>query len=249
MKNSVSPAAECQISHPSTTLKSALRSASTRPIAGERQKQSRAQVSLLEPKRDHGCDGEAMPARDAPARALGGGPDVCSRRAASILRPSLRADHFPPTATCASASLQDGLRSACRSPSADGRWRRSASSTGSAAARRPRAAEHGLPFAPGYEAGYSAEDGSQDCLVGTGRRQMQPDLGFHLDDARGDLDQAQAQRVELRDTPHSSASASRCAGPTSASRRRRAGTGGTGWRWPCVQEVRSAARCVFQDLM
>ena len=47
LKNSVSPAAECQISHPSTTLRSALRSASTRPIAGERQKQSRAQVSLV----------------------------------------------------------------------------------------------------------------------------------------------------------------------------------------------------------
>ena len=31
---------------------------------------------------------------------------------------------------------------------------------------------------------------------------MDADHRFHLDDARGDFDQAQAQRVELRDTPH-----------------------------------------------
>src|SRR6476620_9446660 len=47
LKNSVSPAAECRTSHSSTRLRSALRSASTRPIAGERQKQSRAQVSFI----------------------------------------------------------------------------------------------------------------------------------------------------------------------------------------------------------
>ena len=46
LKNSVLPAAECRTSHSSTRLRSALRSASTRPIAGERQKRSRAQVSL-----------------------------------------------------------------------------------------------------------------------------------------------------------------------------------------------------------
>ncbi len=30
---------------------------------------------------------------------------------------------------------------------------------------------------------------------------MQPDLGFHLDHARRDLDQPKTQRVELRDPP------------------------------------------------
>ena len=34
----------------------------------------------------------------------------------------------------------------------------------------------------------------------TRRRQVHADHRLHLDDARGDLDQA--QRVELRDTPH-----------------------------------------------
>ena len=42
------------------------------------------------------------------------------------------------------------------------------------------------------EARQAVEDGSQDCLVGTGRRQMQPDLGFQLDHARGDLNQSKA---------------------------------------------------------
>jgi len=31
---------------------------------------------------------------------------------------------------------------------------------------------------------------------------MDADHGFHLDDAGGDLDEAQAQRVELPDAPH-----------------------------------------------
>ena len=51
------------------------------------------------------------------------------------------------------------------------------------------------------EARQAVEDGSQDCLAGTGRWQMQPNLGFHLDHARRDLDQPKAQRVELRDPP------------------------------------------------
>jgi hypothetical protein len=47
----------------------------------------------------------------------------------------------------------------------------------------------------------AAEDSSQDCLVGTGRWQMQPDLGFQFDHARRDLNQSKAQRIELRDPP------------------------------------------------
>src|SRR5580700_10870781 len=33
-------------------------------------------------------------------------------------------------------------------------------------------------------------------------RQVHPDHGLHLDDAGGDLDEAEAQRVELGDAPH-----------------------------------------------
>ena len=40
-----------------------------------------------------------------------------------------------------------------------------------------------------------------DCLIGGAARQVDFDLGFHLDDAGGGLDQAQPQRVELGDAP------------------------------------------------
>lgn len=43
------------------------------------------------------------------------------------------------------------------------------------------------------------EDDAQDALVGAGCRQVQADLGLHLDHPRSDLDEAQTQRVELRD--------------------------------------------------
>lgn len=45
----------------------------------------------------------------------------------------------------------------------------------------------------------AVEDDAQDALVRAGGRQVQADLGFHLDHARGDLDEAQSQRVELGD--------------------------------------------------
>src|SRR5512147_164578 len=47
----------------------------------------------------------------------------------------------------------------------------------------------------------AAEDEVEDRLIGRAGRQMDLDLGFHLDDAGGDLDEAQPQRVELRDPP------------------------------------------------
>lgn len=47
------------------------------------------------------------------------------------------------------------------------------------------------------EARYSSQDNAQDRLVRAGRGQMQADLGFHFDDANGDLDEAQTQGVEL----------------------------------------------------
>lgn len=43
------------------------------------------------------------------------------------------------------------------------------------------------------------EDDAQDALVGAGCRQVQADLRLHLDHPRGDLDEAQTQRVELGD--------------------------------------------------
>jgi hypothetical protein len=42
---------------------------------------------------------------------------------------------------------------------------------------------------------------TSDRLIGRAGRQMDLDLGFHLDDAGGDLDQSQPQRVELGDPP------------------------------------------------
>jgi hypothetical protein len=50
-----------------------------------------------------------------------------------------------------------------------------------------------------HEPRNAVEDDAQDARVGTGCRQVQADLGFHLDHARGDLDEAQSQRVELGD--------------------------------------------------
>ena len=47
------------------------------------------------------------------------------------------------------------------------------------------------------EARYSPQDNAQDRLVRAGRGQMQADLGFHFDDADGDLDEAQTQGVKL----------------------------------------------------
>ena len=77
----------------------------------------------------------------------------------------------------------------------------------------------------------SLEQEAHDGRGGTCARQVQGDAGFHLDDAGGDLDQAQAQRVELGAPPGRALWARRRAGSTSASRRRRAGTAGAGWRW------------------
>jgi hypothetical protein len=41
----------------------------------------------------------------------------------------------------------------------------------------------------------------EDVLIGSARRQVDLYLRFQLDDAGGDLDQAQSQGVELHDTP------------------------------------------------
>ena len=53
----------------------------------------------------------------------------------------------------------------------------------------------------GKETWQVAEDGSQDSLVGTCRRQMQANLGFHLNHPGRDLNQPKAQHIELRDPP------------------------------------------------
>jgi hypothetical protein len=62
-----------------------------------------------------------------------------------------------------------------------------------------------LGVTPGFsgdEAGDLPERETQNILPRTRCRQMNADHRLHLDDARGDLDEAQAQRVELGDAPH-----------------------------------------------
>ena len=52
------------------------------------------------------------------------------------------------------------------------------------------------------EARNSLQSEAQDILRRTRRGQMHPDHRLHFDDAGGDLDEAQAQGVELSYTPH-----------------------------------------------
>jgi len=58
-----------------------------------------------------------------------------------------------------------------------------------------------LPRPSADQARHAAEDESQDGLARCAAGQVQLDLGFPLDDAHGELDQAQAQRVELEGAP------------------------------------------------
>src|SRR5512144_2317142 len=57
------------------------------------------------------------------------------------------------------------------------------------------------PRLSGDQPQQAAEDEVEDRLIGRAGRQMDLDLGFQFDDAGGDLDQPQPQRVELRDPP------------------------------------------------
>ena len=54
-----------------------------------------------------------------------------------------------------------------------------------------------MPRHSGDEARDSFQGEAQYLLAGARCWQMNPDHGFHLDNARRDLDQSQAQRVEL----------------------------------------------------
>jgi len=58
-----------------------------------------------------------------------------------------------------------------------------------------------LPRFSGDQAGQVVEGEVEDPLIGCTRRQMDLYLGFQLDDAGGDLDEAQSQGVELHDAP------------------------------------------------
>jgi hypothetical protein len=58
-----------------------------------------------------------------------------------------------------------------------------------------------MPLLSGDETRQAAEEHGEDCLVGGARRQVDLELGFQLDDAGGELDQAQPQGVELHDAP------------------------------------------------
>lgn len=106
----------------------------------------------------------------------------------------------------------------------------------------------GLPPSLCRELRDAIEDDAQDALVGARCRQVQTDLRFHLDHPRSDFDEAQSQRVELGD---GKARAPRHRGPQAP--HQPVSTGMQESRnWlavALVQDVRSAARCVFQDLM
>ena len=61
-----------------------------------------------------------------------------------------------------------------------------------------------LPQRSGDEVGYAREGDPEDVLIGTSRWPLQPDEGLQLGDARGYLDEAQAQGVELDGAPDGS---------------------------------------------
>src|SRR5476651_2622562 len=88
------------------------------------------------------------------------------------------------------------------------------------------------PFTPrlsGDEARYASESEAQNILRRARGGQVHSDHRLHLDDAGRDLDEAQAQSVELS---ASNASASTCEGPTSTSTLRRVGTAEADWPSP-----------------
>lgn len=58
-----------------------------------------------------------------------------------------------------------------------------------------------LPCVHRISRGRPADGQVPDRLIGAARWQMDLDLGFHLDDAGGGLDQPEPQRVELGDAP------------------------------------------------
>jgi len=58
-----------------------------------------------------------------------------------------------------------------------------------------------MPRFSGDQARHAVEDDAEDRLIGGARRQVDFDLLFQFDDARGDLDEAQPQSVELHNTP------------------------------------------------
>jgi hypothetical protein len=57
------------------------------------------------------------------------------------------------------------------------------------------------PQLSGHKTRQAIEECGEDRLIGGARRQVDLDLGFQLDDAGGEFDQAQSQGVELHDAP------------------------------------------------
>ena len=78
--------------------------------------------------------------------------------------------------------------------------------------------------------GEAASEQLEQPGVGACRRQTDADAGRAFDDARGDLDQTQAQVLNSA-VAAASASGRRRAWSAGANRRRCAGSGGTGWLW------------------
>ena len=57
------------------------------------------------------------------------------------------------------------------------------------------------PRLSSHETRQAVEEHGEDRLIGGARRQVDVDLGFQLDDAGGEFDQAQSQGAELHDAP------------------------------------------------
>src|SRR5215471_15285181 len=57
------------------------------------------------------------------------------------------------------------------------------------------------PRTSGDQARQTIEEQGKDPVVGSARRQVDLELGFQLDDAGGEFDEAQPQGVELYDSP------------------------------------------------
>ena len=99
------------------------------------------------------------------------------------------------------------------------------------------------PRRSGRQLGGAGGEQREAVLVGVAGRQRDLDPGGHLGDPAGDLDQRRGGSCRTGRRARTRPWAPGRAGCAGASRRRCGSAAGTGWRSPCVHEVRSEARC------
>jgi hypothetical protein len=92
--------------------------------------------------------------------------------------------------------------------------------------------EHCRPRRSGDEARDTPEHETQNTLGGARRQQVNPDHRLHLADASSDIDEPQAQRIELRDAPHRAPGHRHAQTPHEPICACVQGTAGAGWPWP-----------------